>query len=246
MIYPKDNPMNLNNIYLMTVYGDGLIYNALNAYYAPKKYGASSSVLNAANVVIKGSVSTALSLTLDTISKNLFRSTRASEIVYSNRFIDELVRPIEGEVKIEKKDGEILQYDKRTFTLLSTIGIGPYGIKPIDDMPSKAEEFKAYFPAGVPPNPGLLNPCDYTFQLLGGNVTALEFLKAFPKTLVRKKITGQGMFNVEAKKVEINQQEPLRFIKDGTRHPEPLDGNNVVIEVAYMQPFILLEQEPAA
>ncbi|MBI5881220.1 hypothetical protein HZB90_03755, partial [archaeon] len=50
-----------------------------------------------------------------------------------------------------------------------------------------------------------------------------------------------GIIDTLASRVEIEQKKNLDFISDGSRSH---NGNKVVIEIAYLQPFILPDYAP--
>lgn len=250
MAYSKDRPDDLRRVHLMTVYGDALVYNLLAAYYRPKEKGKSPSFLNAAEIIVRGSASIAAAKTLDTLSKQILGSTAMSEMLYPDRFVDEIVSPVEGEVKVEYIEDDTgrcrtASINRRIATLLGTVGMSPYGIQPLWRMPKNAEGF-AYFPPTFKEEPEKLNPKDYTFQFLGGEFDPLDVVKAIPKIFMSQKTGIIGMADLEAKKVEIRQDNELSFIADGTRFPKAYNGETVVIEIAYLQPYILLEETPPA
>ena len=237
MMYSKERPHDPEHVQLMTVYGDGFTFRSVDEYERFKENWIGPKMGAALKVVAKGSISAAIGLMLDKISTSIYGSAEKSRGLYPNRFGDMLAEPIEGEVKV---DGRTLPTDKRTMTLIGTHWMDSQGIKPFWRMPRHAKDMKTYFPAGVPVNPDLLDPKDYTFHSICGNPTAMDIVVGVPWFFSGRQTYMRGIHDVEAKRVEMQKKEPYSIIAGGTRHHELPVGDTIVIEIAYLQPFAML------
>jgi diacylglycerol kinase family enzyme len=238
MIYSKENPNDLDALQLMTLYGDGFAYNFFEQYYEPKKRGEDSTFFTAAGVIARVSVSAALAKVMDDASRLLFASTEISRRIYRRRYADVLVPKIRCEVRL---DGERLPNPERTVIAMASMGAKTYGLHISWRLPGRAKDFRAYFPPRVAANPELLNSADYRIHFMGGNPTPVELSKMVPSFFLGKKANARHVTDTTARRVEIKQEDPLRFICDGSRQS---NGSSAVIEIAYLQPFILLDNRP--
>jgi len=238
MIYSKENPNDLDALQLMTIYGDGFAYNFFEQYYEPKKKGDDSTFFTAANVITRGSVSAVLAKVMDDATRLLFASAEISRRIYRNRYADVLVPKIRCEVRL---DGEKLPNTERTVTAMASMGAKTYGLRISWLLPGRAEDLRAYFPPRVTENPELMDSADYRIHFMGGDVAPLDLSKTVPSLLLGKKNNARGATDRTARRIEIEQDEPLRYIADGSRQ---INGCSAVFEIAYLQPFILLDKRP--
>jgi len=238
MIYSKENPNDLDALQLMTIYGDGFAYNFFEQYYEPKKRGEDSTFFTAAGVIARGSASAALAKMMDDASSLLFASTEISHRIYRRRYADVLVPKIRCEVRL---DGERLPNPERTVTAMASMGAKTYGLRISWLLPARAEDFRAYFPPRVAEKPELLDSAEYRIHFMGGDVAPLDLSKTVPSLLLGKKNNTRGVTDRTARRIEIEQDEPLRYIADGSRQ---INGCSAVFEIAYLQPFILLDNRP--
>jgi len=238
MIYPKENQKDLDMIELMTSYGDGFAFNYFDQYYEPRKRGEESTFFTAMKVIAKGTASGSLELALDKVSELLFSSNGFGRSIYPKRYVDFLVPTISCEILL---NGNKLPYTYRTVNIIGTIGTSLYGIKLFWRMPGRAEGFRAYYQPSMFENPEFLDASKYEFHYLGGNPPPVELSKMVPSFFLGKKANAPHVTDTLARRVEIKQEDSLRFICDGSRQT---NGNSCVIEIAYLQPFILLDQPP--
>ena len=242
MIYSKEKPDDLETMRLMTLYCDGILYNFFQEYYAPREEGRDVNMARALEVIIRASTSSILDFFMP-------RNTTLGKGLYTERYIDKINREIEGEVKVTVVDEDgsteektvISKNGKRNITAVGTTCASLYGIKPFHAMPNKPEEFKSYFGPLVQEEPQNLNIEDHTLQILTGNCKPVDLSRAVPPSYFRLPLNVAGMLNTKAKRVEIEQTESLNYIADGSTES---NGKSVVIEIAYLQPFILLDHPP--
>ncbi|MBU2561006.1 MAG: hypothetical protein KKD17_01820 [Nanoarchaeota archaeon] len=232
MLYDKEHPKDLDHVQLMTLYADGFLYNFFSEYYLPKDRGGSSNMLTALKVVANSSASALL----DRVSPR----KGIPGTLYSQRYIYRILDEIEGEVTAD--DRVIIgRKEKRNALAIGTMGVSLYGLRPFHQMPKSPEEFQAYFKAGEPEKEEALDPAAYSFHLLAGNPDPLDIVWRIPNIYRGRPAGIPGIKDTLAKKVEIEQAKVLEFIADGSRHS---DGKRVAIEIAYLQPFILLDHAP--
>ena len=237
MIYSKENPYDLGAVQLMTLYGDAYGHAFFDEYYESKKKGKDPTFFTAMGIIARTSASAITGSVLDDLSDLAFGSNDAGRAVYSRRYTDHLMPLVKGRFRIDGKDVLF----ERNCSVMATIGTSLYGMKFFWRMPKRAEELSAYFRPRVGERPELLNAAEYGFHCICGNVLPTEYMKALPDFIRGTKTKMKGAHDVIAKRVEIDQEEPLRFITDGSRQ---INGNGAVIEVAYLQPFILLDERP--
>ncbi|MFH1064633.1 MAG: diacylglycerol kinase family protein [Candidatus Woesearchaeota archaeon] len=231
MIYDPDN-QDIDNVQLMTLYADSMIYNIFEEYYGPKDQGNAVGPLDSLKIIVRAGVSAIL-------DKMLPRDRSVGKI-YKNRYIDRIVQESIGEVKADGTTIVGKEYDRNAMAI-GTMNANLYGIKPFNKMPRKPKQFNAFFHATAPERKELLNPEDYHFQLLVGNIKLLDVAKRLPNFYLNRSSRIRGVADIMTKRVEINDVEPLRYIGDGGRF---LGGRNMVIEIAYLQPFVQLNHRP--
>jgi hypothetical protein len=238
--YDANNPNDLDSIQLMTLFADGLTYNIFKEYYAPKEKGRTPSMLTALKVVARASASV-------TLDKLLPRDSPLGGL-YNTRYRDRILEELEGEVKI---DGTtvIEKGEKRNATAIGTMGVNLYGIHPFCVMPSCPKEFKAYFAPGMPATPDALDARQYQFQVLVGNPDLVDIVKSIPRFYQGRPPCITRAIETVAKRVEVDQvfteeqKDQAGCIVDGSRKDSK---ERFVVEIAYLQPFALLDRRPMA
>ncbi len=238
MLYDKDNPNDLDHISLMTLYADGLVYNFFKEYYRPKnEKGKDASMLTAAQIVARAAGSVAL-------DKLMPRDTALGKM-FPNRYLDTILRDVEGKVVV---DGETVigEGDIRKTMAIGTMNASLYGLKPFHRMSGLEEDFRRlglYFEAFEQETESRLNPREHYFHILVGNPAPADIIKAIPMLLRGKPTEIPDLTDRLAKKVVASNSKNLVYIADGSIEQ---NGRRGVIEIAYLQPFILLDHVPGA
>jgi hypothetical protein len=240
MVYPKDRPYDLDHIRILSLYADALLYNFFHEYYKPKDQGGETGITTAMWMIAKCAGSITSAKARDTAAKMLPILEASAEEEQDTRYINKILTTIDGKVKIDGR--EVLQ--RRSGTAAGTMGVSLYGLKPFWRMPDEPEMFEPYcYP--------LLDKGDEQFteeaikrkrfQFICGTPDPIDVVRALPKIFAGQRTGIPGMIDTLASRVEIEQEKNLDFISDGSRSH---NGKKVVIEIAYMQPFILLDYEP--
>ncbi len=232
MLYDKERPNDLEHVQLMTLYADGLVYNFFQEYYRKKDMGGDSSMLEAVKVIARASLSVGM-------DKMVPRQGPAA-MLYDERYMDRILKELKGKVKADNST-VIPEGGIRNATAMGTMGVSLYGIKPFHRMPRRPEGFRTYFPAGQHEIVSLLDPGRHSFHLLTGNPRPEEIVRKIPQLYLGLATGIPCITDRTARRVEIDQTENTRFIADGSRHA---DGKKVIVETAYLQPFILLDHLP--
>jgi hypothetical protein len=231
MLFPKDDPYNLDDTKLMTTYADGFLDRVFEEYYAPKKKGKDASIANALEVIGR----TLASATLD----NVLPRDSPQGAIYKERYVDTIMHSITGEVKID--DRVIVAPDEKRIALsIGAMGVNLYGLKPFYRMPRNPEKF-VFFEAGKYEKTEDVNINNQMFQVLVGNPELLSIAKQLPNIYLGTATNVTGLTDTLARRVEIAQDEDLAYIADGSTET---NGKNAVIEMAYLQPFVLLDYMP--
>ncbi len=238
MLYPKDKPDDLESIQLMSLYADASLYRFFEEYYKPKDRGGECSMMTAATIIARCAGSITLSKIVDGISSaSAFQKLKTA---YENRYVDEILASISCEVIID----DATRMTERNATAMGTLGASLYGIKPFWRMPSKPQDFSPFYKAGTAERArdfSYEKISGKRFQFIGGKPDPFEIVKALPKLYLGNETCISGMEDTLANRVEITQDENLKIIADGSRHS---NGKRAVIEVAYLQPFIMLDKNP--
>ena len=238
LLYSKDEPRDLDKLHVMALYADGSIYNFFEQYYAPKERGEDPSLLTAMRIIARGASSAMLSAAVDAWSSRLAGSPELGRRFYRERFIEQTIRSTPGTVTV---DGHALPYPARSVTAIGTMSVSLYGIKPFWRMPRRPVDFGAYFPSQMEEIGSDLDYRGHTFQLFCGDISGMDIAKALHLLYLGRQTGIAGLTDTVARRVEIRQDVPLDVIVDGTRDSV---GKSVVVEIAYLQPFIRLDRKP--
>jgi len=240
LLSSKDEPRDIDKLHVMALYADGSVYNFFEQYYAPKERGENPSLLTAMRLITRGVSSAMLSTALDACSNSLTGSPELGRMFYRERFIEQTIRSTPGTIII---DGNALPSPTRSVTAIGTMDVSLYGIRPFWRMPHKPVDFGAYFPSMMPETRPDLDPTGQAFHILCGDVSGMDIAKALHRIYLGRQTNITGLTDITARRVEIRQDVPLDFIADGSRDSI---GHSVVVELAYLQPFILLDRKPMA
>jgi diacylglycerol kinase family enzyme len=239
MIYPRDKPDDLDMIQLQALYADATLRNFYEQYYLPKKHGGDSNVLTAGKLIARCAYSITVGKILDTAAETLLGSRKTSVTVYSDRYIDRIMNVIECSVKIDGRE----VCNERTLTAVGTMGVSLYGLKPFWRMPDKPQAFRRSYAPGIKEY-----AADFadsvqaeSMHVLVGKPDTIDLVKELPKVYAGKRTKISGLTDMLAKRLEIEQKEPLKIICDGSRHD---NGKSAVVQIAYLQPFILFDDMP--
>jgi hypothetical protein len=168
--------------------------------------------------------------------------------IYTDRYVDEILQEIEGTVTIDGK----VAHTTRSVTAAGTMGVSLYGLKPFWNRPARAEDFQPYYyPTFGEKDDIRLTPeaiAEQKFQYLGGTPDPLDIMRILPALLKGRQTHLKGITDTLASRLEIDQprqddekKNKIKIIVDGSEEVCPL---SVAIEIAYLQPFILLDYAP--
>lgn len=234
ILYPADNPSDLERVHIMTLYADTSVYDFFEKYDDVKdKEGA--SMITAMRMLARCAGSITISTALDMVSEKIGRKA------YYERYIDEIIHTTECAMSIDGNPG----IRERSVTAIGTMGVSLYGLKPFWRMPNTPEGFTNY-------NPGFLEDKNQLgpealdrlrFHLLCGKPKPLDIVLALPDIYAGRKTNLEGVIDRLAKRVEITEKEEMEVVVDGSRHTV---SDRMVMQIAYMQPFIDVNKRPGS
>jgi hypothetical protein len=240
MLYPKDKPDDLDWIQLQALYADGTLRNFYDHYYKPKNLGGDSNVLTAVKLIARCAFSITAAKLMDTTSENILGSRSASVTAYTDRFIDRILNSTECSFKVDGRE----VCNERTLTAIGTMGVSLYGLRPFWRMPYKPQMFRRSYAPGSRERAedfGRDAVRAESMHILVGTPDTMELVMSLPLIYAGKKTGISGLADLLGKRVEIEQGEDLKMICDGSRKE---NGRQAVIKIAYLQPFILLDNAP--
>lgn len=229
MIFNTDNPNDLEEIHIGTTYADGFIERVFREYYKPKNHGKDVSLANAVEVIGRTSASVLLDRTLpaDSIGGRLYRT----------RYINNILEAIQGKVTLNENTTIIEEGQERNAIAAGCMGVNLYGLKPFYRVPASPDKF-VFYKEGEREKPEELDIKDHMLHVFAGRVDLLDTLGQLPNPYMGKESRIQGITDKLARRIDIDQETPLRYIIDGE---ERRNGTRATIMMAYLQPFLLPE-----